>query len=246
MTSSALRHPAPGHVVELNESADWRPLAALVDFDFDDRLDDDALLFTGQAMAGVIIGGDVHVTGSVSSSELPFGRPGFTPRETKESKRYFVVVLGDLIVDGDLKVVQYNDLLVTGRLRAKTIRGASANLIVKGRVEAEELICYEDSEEGGILYGASFHTPLLVRLGCENDVEQTVDGRLVADSDRADRSALRMAVYDLKSIDASSSLDLYRAIASLIEAGKGKTFVEALEAPSDDEPSSDDEPPSED
>jgi len=162
-----------GRALHVGEEACWERVSQLISVDLEEALGDDAMAILGYCSRGLILGGDVHVEGDVSSADLPTVFPGF---EGEGDGRYFVVVTGDLRVSGSLRIRQYNDLFVAGDVVASSIHACSANAVVKGPVSARDIVCLEDSDEGGVFFAERFITPLLVRIGCNHDVAPDVSG----------------------------------------------------------------------
>lgn len=109
---------------------------------------------------------DLTIEGDVSSNALLTHLPGFeAPAGTRPPDTNFTIFIrGNLTVSGVLKVVQYHDLYVLGDVHARSISSHTGNLVVSGRITADEVIAFECNEEGGLLHGASCVAPLLCRF----------------------------------------------------------------------------------
>ena len=230
---SAIAAPANGHVLELEpekRAGAAGQVSKFLEIDVDERLGDDAdhLGYVGR---GVVIAGDVHIDGDVSSEQLPIGRTGFADRANSDDKHYFVVILGDLTVTGHLKVEQYYDLFVTGQVRARSIEHHSANLVVKGKLVATDLILTCENEEGGILNTSSLFTPLWVTVGdgeVLNDLAPT-EGRFASSIIDDHAAALMAAATEVSGeVVDSRGYELYSAIQRCITEGKAAAFVAAF------------------
>lgn len=229
-TSESLR-PSDGHVAETGQGNWWSLIQELVGLDFDEALGEAGEYFTRDEKPAVIVGGDVHVEGDVSSAALAEGKEGYRPDDDRDS--FTMIVLGDLTVTGTLDVVQNAQLLVTGSVKARVVRGCSANLVAKGTIEAEELVVFEQSEEGGLLFGETIRTPLLVQLGSELDLETEleVEGETASDAEGEQKRALTRAAAALtRQPEAAHGLRLYNQIADLIIKGEAQGFADAYRA----------------
>ena len=110
--------------------------------------------------------GDLRVEGDVASNTLLARLPGFEPPAgTRPPDTNFTVFIrGNLEISGVLKVVQYHDLYVMGDVHARSVSSHTGNLVVSGRITADEVIAFECNEEGGLLHGGSCRAPLLCRF----------------------------------------------------------------------------------
>ncbi len=226
MSAERLR-PSEGHVKEVGEGDWWPFIQELVDFDFQGVLEEAGEHFIQDQKPAVIIQGDLHIEGDVTSADLAEGKPGY--KEDEDREHCTMIVLGNLTVTGHLNIVQNAQLFVTGRVTARTIRGCSANLIAKGAIEARELICFEESEEGGVLYGASIRTPLCVFLGHEFDVPNEIDGEQASTVFAEQHQALTQAAAALTR-EPRVAYGVFLQVAKLIAAGRALEFVDAYRA----------------
>ena len=110
--------------------------------------------------------GDLRIEGDVTSNELFAQLAGFEAPEgaTAYDRSFGVLVRGNLEVSGVLSVAQYHDVFVVGDVQARSISSHTGNLVVSGRITADEVIAFECNEEGGLLHGASCGVPLLCRF----------------------------------------------------------------------------------
>lgn len=223
MQHEALR-PQPGMVNEADHEVSAETIGELIGFDFDDVLDDPDPI-TEVVADNVIIGGDLHVDGPINSKQLPQGKPGYTG----QFEKHRVVVLGDLVVDGDLEIEQYFDLFVAGTVSAHSIRSCSANFVATGDVTVRDLVCTESSDEGGIFYTPRLHARAWFSIGSEFDDEPEYTGEFALGLDDEGRRRMHDAasVVAGERID-STGLSLWGDLSRLIEAGHAARLTQAF------------------
>ncbi len=229
--------PKDGHVVVVKGGVGVETLAELIGFDFEglaEELDGEEGVLE-EAWGGVIIGGDLTIVGDTTSERLPNGLGGFGEGYPVSDEgyfpSYFIVVLGDLTVDGTLEVEQYRDLYVQGNINVKSYLSTSGNLICSGTLTAQDIICTNATDEGGIFRPSEAVAPAWVStsdpnyfmfedLGFENP-------RVVADDSSPDRVRVREVVSQVLGESAAEDAQLWNALTECVKAGKARDFVEA-------------------
>lgn len=225
-----MKQPRQGAVSELGKAAvDFGAIGKLIDFNFEVGLDDTDT-FT-RAWPAVLIGGDLVIDGDVTSKALPMGLEGFT---LNDANGYFVIVLGDLLVRGNLEVTQYYSLVVAGDVEVHSYRSHSGNFVGTGELRARDLICIEANEEGGIFRPSKASAPAWVRAGEHYYFQQDkvdfdgveIDGQ---DFDGRDRERATHAAFVAlgKAWSGDDDDRLWPAVVSCIEAEKVARFLEA-------------------
>jgi hypothetical protein len=141
---------------------------------------------------------------------------------------YTIFVRGNLEVTGVLSITQYHDVYVRGDVRAKSILSHTGNLIAAGRIDVENVIAFECNEEGGLLYGASCHAPLLCHLGggdwAVKNTGKTVHGESYQDPEFV---ALLKALAGL-GVEAMH-YKAYPGVRSLVAGGRAGALLDALD-----------------
>jgi hypothetical protein len=136
-----------------------------------------------------------------------------------------VLILGSLTVTGRLKLEQRHDLFVKQGIVAQSIRGASANLVVGGSVNASDLFCVDMSESGALYVGQGTTTPLYVHFARDR-VDMTIDRRPVLENGLV---TLRDIVASATSRRVGDTVrELYDEIEACIVAGRGKSLVDKM------------------
>ena len=209
-------------------------LAELVGFDLEELSDNDLEGPLEEAWGGVIIGGDLTLRGNTTSGALPQALADFTGFPESEEGYfpvYFIVVLGNLFVEGNLQVEQYRDLYVKGNVEVGSFASHSANFVCMGTLTARTLICTNPTDEGGLFRPSEVAAPAWISTGDPNytifeDVELQ-SGEHVDASDETVRARASAAASRALEEPESESQSLFRAIVGCMRAGKGAAFLEA-------------------
>jgi hypothetical protein len=218
--------PEPGQAVKINVfdrlAVGTKAIGDLMNFDLAANID--ASYFVTDhfcSFPGIIIGGDLHIQGNTSSAKLASARV-----PPIRDSRFYVVVLGDLVVDGDLELLRYNSLLVTGKVKARAIYGTASNLVGLQSVVASELIAIDDGDERCRVYAKSMEAPLVVRIGCQTDWPFSIDGSIAYDVNDVDLAALRYALGVIVPTQPTNGPShRYGALAAIIKAGQTTLFT---------------------
>lgn len=223
-----MQKPDPENVIELDgDAVSFDAIGGLIGLDFEEELSTpDAL--TGTLWPAVIIGGDLCVEGDVSSRALPAGLEGFT---RKDSEGHFIIVLGNLVVRGNLEVEQYFDLIVAGDVDAHSYRSHSGNFVATGELRARDIICTEANEEGGIFQPRKARAPAWVRVGNYYDDRVDFEGLAIhgEEFDGPHRERARHAAFAALGKPRAEDDDLWQPLESCIQEGKATRFLEAYE-----------------
>ncbi|MFK8001541.1 MAG: hypothetical protein AB8H86_18240 [Polyangiales bacterium] len=223
-----MEKPDPGKVIELDgDAVSFDAIGALIGLDFEEELTTpDALI--GTLWPAVIIGGDLLIEGDVSSKALPAGLEGYT---RKDSAGHFIIVLGNLVVRGNLEVEQYFDLIVAGDVDAYSYRSHSANFVATGELRARDIICTEANEEGGIFQPRKARAPAWVRVGYYYDDRVDFEGLEIhgEEFDGPHRERAQHAAFAALGKPRAEDDDLWQPLESCIVDGKVPRFLEAYE-----------------
>ena len=219
--------PKDGHVIEL-DAAEYEAIGELLGFDFEEELEE-ADPIIGEELPAVIIGGDLHFDRNMNSKDLAKGLKGFTGEHSDEG--HWVVVLGNLTVNGNLIVEQCFDLMVSGTVNVHSYISHSANFVSPSHLTARDVILTEANEEGGIFQPRSASAKAVI---CTNyyfdDAWELTAGEVInADElNGTDVERARCAVFKvLDKPQAEGSL--WFQFEECIEAGKIDAFLDAYE-----------------
>lgn len=234
-------HAAPafesvGRVTHVEESAGWPSLVSrLLGIDIEALENEFGCLYLQKYVyPGTVITGDVHLSGDITSEDLRLieaegdgDEESFGLSENEELGTGYVVVLGDLHIEGTLEVVGEYDLFVAGELHAENVISNSGNAVVSGGVHVEELVWLETSKEGGWFWAPTFNVPSMVLFidGEGPGYRPEVSGRFV-EVDRGEKEAEALVHAVAK---AEEGVPLFQRVCTLVQSGKAGALSQLLE-----------------
>lgn len=203
-----------GRVTHVPPSEGWPALvSSYLGFDMEALEDKHRCLYMQKYVyPGSVIDGDVRLEGNVTSEDLRYAHS----EDEHALDSGYVVILGDLYVDGCLEVVQEHDMFVAGSVHARALISNSANTLVRDTLTIEELVWLETSEEGGWLWAPVWQTPLMVRWVDQEgpDYRPDVPGRVVeayAGQDTESEALSRI----VEALSSSKERTVFRHVAKL-------------------------------
>ena len=232
-----IERPADGTALALHDSTRWEDVAVLLALEEEQAEELEEYVRDIGRMPGVVIAGDLALDGDTTTVALARGELGLPSAKAEQVANaheryiramemegydghhddYIVVVLGDVNVVGDLEVVQYRPLYVAGDLYAKSVRGHTGNVVVRGALRVSEIVVWKTSEEGGLVWSPTIETPVMVEAGFPEGVWWQVDGQSGFDQDLAH---LTEVSSDLLAQTVERD-DVYVWLSEAIERGRG-------------------------
>ena len=227
-------HPVPefesaGRMTYVEEAEEWPALVSgLIGVNIEELENEYGCLYLQKYVyPGTVITGDVRLS-DVTTEELRVIQvEAEEEHDEEELGTGYVVILGDLHIDGTLELVGEYDLFVSGELHAENVIGNSGNAIIAGGVHVENLVWIETSKEGGWFWAPTIEVPRMVLCvdGEGPDYRPQVSGRFI--EEYTGEEGMESLVKAVSRAEAKARL--FQRVSALVQNGRASELGQALD-----------------